>query len=123
MAAFYSLTIPLLMTGCSTSQSLSSEEEVTGVINSYLEALEAKDVSALVKYSNDIRFPAKEEQEQQYESIDQNITDTKLAKLTKVSENEFTAVVELVESGSVDKLTLPIQQREKEWKVIVRQDR
>ncbi|MDQ0268332.1 CHASE3 domain-containing protein [Cytobacillus purgationiresistens] len=97
--------------------------EVTNLLNSYLHALETNDVSLLVEYSNDIRFPNKDEQKEQYLSIEQQISDTKIVELNRVNEIKFEATIELVDDGDMSELKLPIEkQKSNEWIIIVGQD-
>ncbi|MGM0851015.1 MAG: hypothetical protein ACQEWI_00070 [Bacillota bacterium] len=101
---------------------LTTDEEVTNLVNNYLEALETKDISGMVKYADDIRFPVKDEQKEQYLSIDEDITDTKIVELKKVSETEFETTVELSQNGNSAKFTFPVEKQKNGWKVIVGQD-
>jgi ketosteroid isomerase-like protein len=104
----------LILSGCSSETSLTTDEKVTGLVTSYLEALETKDISAMVKYTDDLRFPDKEEQKKQYSNIEEEITDTKIVEIKKVSETKFKATVEIVSDGNLNELTFPIQKQEKD---------
>ena len=112
----------ILLVGCSTETTLTTDEEVTNLVNNYLEALETKDISSMVKYADDIRFPDKVEQKEQYSSIDEDITDTKIVELKKVSETKFEATVELINNGDLAKFTFPVEKQKTGWKIIVGQD-
>lgn len=112
----------ILLAGCSTKTTLTTDEEVTNLVNNYLEALETKDISSMVKYADDIRFPDKDEQKEQYSSIDEDITDTKIVELKKVSETEFQATVELINNGDLSNFTFPVEKQNTGWKIIVGQD-
>ena len=76
----------------------------------------------MVKYADDIRFPDKVEQKEQYSSIDEDITDTKIVELKKVSETEFEATVELINNGNLAEFTFPVEKQKAGWKIIVGQD-
>lgn len=104
----------LFLVGCSTK---TTDEKVATLVNKYLEAVEINDISSMVKYADDIRFPDKAEQKEQYSTIDFDITDTK-----KVSETEFEATVELIEEGNLTNFTFPVEKQKTGWKVIVGQD-
>lgn len=112
----------IILSGCSSEASISTDEKVTGLVSDYLEALESHDISALVKYADDLRFPDKKEQKKEYSNIEEEITDTKIVEIKKVDETEFEATVEIVSDGNLYELTLPIQQQEKDWRIIVGQD-
>jgi len=112
----------IFLAACSTKTTLTTDEEVTSLVNSYLEALETKDISSMVKYADDIRFPDKVEQKEQYSSIDEDITDTKIVELKKVSETEFEATVELINNGNLAEFTFPVEKQKAGWKIIVGQD-
>ncbi|MFL0366182.1 hypothetical protein ACH0BF_24635 [Pseudobacillus sp. 179-B 2D1 NHS] len=98
--------------------------QIESIVFDYLEAIKTKNISAATKYADDLRFPDKENQKEQYSILfsEQNVTDTKIVNLKKVSETEFKATVEFVENGNLSKHTFPIQQKGKEWKIIVGQD-
>lgn len=113
----------IILSGCSLESSLTTEEKVTVLVNSYLGALESKDRSAMVKYTDDLRFPDKEEQMKQYETMDAEITNTKIVEIKKVNETEFETTVEMVVDGDKQELTFPIQKQEKDWRIIVGQTR
>ncbi len=110
----------LFLIGCSTK---TTDEKVATLVSNYLQAVETKEISSMVKYADDIRFPDKAEQKEQYSTIDFDITDTKIVELKKVNETEFEATIELIEQGNLTKLTFPVQKQKRGWKVIVGQDR
>lgn len=111
-----------LLVGCSNETTLTTDEEVTNLVNNYLQALESKDVSSMVKYADDLRFPDKVEQREQYSSIDDDITGTKIVVLKNVDETKFETTVELIRNGNLAKVTFPVEKQKKGWKVIVGQD-
>ena len=53
----------LFLVGCSNK---TTDEEVATLVSNYLQAVETKDISSMVKYADDIRFPDKAEQKEQY---------------------------------------------------------
>lgn len=115
----------LFLVGCSTK---TTDEKVATLVSNYLQAVETKDISSMVKYADDIRFPDKAEQKEQYssifnEDIHSDVTDSKIVELKKVNETEFEATIELIEQGNLTKLTFPVQKQKRGWKVIVGQAR
>jgi len=115
----------LFLVGCSTK---TTDEKVATLVSNYLQAVETKDISSMVKYADDMRFPDKAEQKEQYssildEDIHSDVTHTKIVELKKVNETEFEATIELIEQGNLTKLTFPVQKQKRGWKVIVGQDR
>lgn len=115
------ILILIIISGCSSEANLTTDEKVTGLVNSYLKALESKDISAMVKYTDDLRFPDKVEQKKDYEKINEEITDTKIIKIKRVSETEFEASVEIVSNGNLYKPTFPIKKQGNDRKIIVGQ--
>ncbi|MBO0602225.1 hypothetical protein I2483_11155 [Sporosarcina sp. E16_3] len=114
----------LFLVGCSTK---TTDEKVATLVSNYLEAVETNDVSSMVKYADDIRFPDKAEQKEEYssiidEGINSNITGTKIVELKKVSETEFAATVEMIDEGNLTNFTFPVEKKKRGWKVIVGQD-
>lgn len=124
MKKFIILGILLLtvLVGCSDEASLTTDEEVTDLVNNYLEALKSKDVASMVIYADDLRFPNKAEQKEQYSTIDSDITDTKIVELKKVNETSFEVTIEVIDEGNLTKLTFPVEKQKKGWKIIVGQD-
>ncbi|USK32153.1 hypothetical protein LIT25_16225 [Bacillus sp. F19] len=119
-----STLVLVLLAGCSADETLTKDEQVKNIVDNYLEAIETKNIAAAINYADDLRFPDKENQKEQYSILfsKQHITDTKIINLKKISETEFEATIELVENGNLATYTLPIKQKEKEWKLIVGQD-
>lgn len=111
----------MLLSGCSAKTALPPKEEVEKLLFNYLEAIEDNNISALVKYSDDLRFPDKKEQRENYLDIDSNYTDTKVIELINTSPTEFAATIEFVDDDTRLELTFPIQQQKNKWKVIVGQ--
>ena len=115
----------LFLVGCSTK---TTDEKVETFVSNYLQAVETKDISSMVKFADDIRFPDKAEQKEQYssifdEDIHSDVNDTKIVELKKVNETEFEATIEMIEQGNFTELTFPVQKQKRGWKVIVGQDR
>ncbi|WP_409369602.1 hypothetical protein [Lysinibacillus sp. 38-6] len=108
----------LFIVGCSAK----TDEEVKTLVSNYLEAVETNDISSIIKYADDVRFPDKDEQKKQYSTIDSDITDTKIVELNKVNETEFEVTIEVVDKGNLTKLTFPVKKQKTGWKVIVGQD-
>ncbi|MEK4425820.1 hypothetical protein [Solibacillus sp. FSL K6-1523] len=67
----------------------------------------------MVKYADDLRFPDKVEQKEQYSSIDDDITDTKIVELKNVDETKFETTVELIRNGDLAKVTFPVEKQKK----------
>lgn len=107
----------LILSGCSGGQT--AEEEVTGLLNNYLEALKSNDTSELVKYSDDLRFPDKKIQKNEYSNIDDDIKSTKIVGINQVNDTEFEAMVEVVSDGESYELTLPVQKQKKAGKLLL----
>ena len=112
----------IILSGCSSEASVTTDEKVTSLISDYLGALESKDISAMAKYTDDLRFPDKDEQKKQYSNIKAEITDTKIIEIKKVSETEFEATVEMVSDGDLNEFIFPIQKQKEDWEIIVGQD-
>ncbi len=117
------ILILLFLVGCSAKTSLSTEDEVTNLVNNYLVALKNKDISSMVKYTDDSRFPIKKEQKEQYSNINQEIKETKIIEVKMITETEFEATVEIIEADDIlTEVTFPIKKQEKVWKIVVGQD-
>ncbi|MCM3760120.1 hypothetical protein M3212_04865 [Alkalihalobacillus oceani] len=107
-----------------TSQLLQAEEVET-MVNSYLEALVTKNIEALVHYSDDLRFPDKEEQLAQYVTIDNTITHASMKELTKVNEREYAVTIRFIDEREPRPFeqTFSVRfQKGKGWKIIVGED-
>lgn len=112
----------LFSTGCSSAFSQSADEKVEDIVTSYLEALETGNVETMVEHTSDLRFPDKDEQLKEYASIDDDITNTNLVDIRKVSNNEYETTVEVISNKKFYELTLPIQLQDNKWRIIVGQD-
>lgn len=121
---FLILVVPAMLSFLERNQTsqLSQAEEVETMVNSYLEALKTRDIQALVQYSDDLRFPDKEEQLAQYLTIDETITHASIKELTKVNEREYAVTIRFIDEQE----PLPFEQtfsvrfqKGEGWKMIV----
>lgn len=116
------LLLLLLLVGCSTKAAITPEMEVEGVLQSYLKALEDHDTTALVDLSDDLRFPDKKEQLENYLDIDSTVSETRIIELSTISPTEFEGTVSIVDDDGQVEVTFPIKQQKNKWKVIVGKD-
>lgn len=116
------LLLLLLLVGCSTEAAITPEMEVEGVLQSYLKALEDNDTTALVDLSDDLRFPDKKEQLENYLDIDSTVSETRIIELSTISPTEFEGTVSIVDGDGQVEVTFPIKQQKNEWIVIVGKD-
>ncbi|MBU9721942.1 MULTISPECIES: hypothetical protein [Bacillaceae] len=127
---FIILTLPSILSFLDTSSSHLSnsatsitEKEVENIVIKYLTAMEEKDIETMVKYTDDIRFPDKSIQEEQYKDmLPQEVTDTEIIDLTMVNNNEFEVIIELVANDFLERRTFPVLKKDGEWRIIVGQD-
>ncbi|HJB22726.1 MAG TPA: hypothetical protein H9946_01115 [Candidatus Jeotgalibaca pullicola] len=115
------LLLLLLLVGCSTKAALTSEMEVEELLQNYLKALEDSDVTTLVDLSDDLRFPDKKEQLEEYSGIDSKVSKTQIIEISNISPTEFEAKVSIVDDNGKHELKFPIKELENKWKVIVGQ--
>jgi len=111
-----------VLTGCNT-QTQTNEEVIRENIMKYLFAIESGDINEMVKYADDIRFPDKNDQKMEYENIDDDITDTSIEKLEKISATEYQVTIRYRQGkGDLTKITFPVTKKDDGWKIIVGQD-
>ncbi|MFS0576521.1 hypothetical protein AB1K83_12860 [Sporosarcina sp. 179-K 3D1 HS] len=116
------LLLLLFLVGCSAGAALTPEMEVEGLLQSYLKALEENDTTTLVDLSDDLRFPDKKVQLENYLDIDSTVSETRIIELSTLSPTEFEATVSIVDASGQVELKFPIQQQKNKWKVIVGKD-
>lgn len=110
----------LILVGCAGNQT--TEEQVTELVQKYVEALKVNDTAKLVKYSDDVRFPDKKQQKEEYLSIEQDITDAKMMSVNQVTDTEFETTLEITADGESNQLEFLVEKQTSGWKVIVGQD-
>src|SRR5699024_7006923 len=112
------ILILIVLSGCSTEESIKTEgNKIEELASDYLEALESKDISAILKYTDDLRFPDKEKQIKHYSNIEEEITYTQILDLIKVNGTEFEATVEIGSDGDLNEHKFPIVKQGKDWKI------
>ena len=116
------LLLLLLLVGCSTEAVLTPEKEVEGLLQRYLKAVEDHDLTTLVELSDDLRFPDKKEQLENYLDIAPTVSETRIIELSTISPTEFEATVSIMDADRQLELTLPIKRQKNKWKVIVGKD-
>lgn len=102
--------------------SISTDGEVETIAYEYAKALETHDIPSMVKYSDDLRFNSEDEQMEQYLKIEQNITDASVLSLTKINEDNYEVIIEVIQNEEVIELTFPIYKKDGEWRILVGQD-
>lgn len=124
MKLLKSLTVLFMMfivTAC-TNQT-NEEEIIKNNITSYLAAVESGTISEMIKYADDVRFPNKEDQKNEYESIQDDISETSLEKLVKITETEYHAIIKYKQANwDSTEITFPVIKKDDGWKIIVGED-
>lgn len=100
----------------------SSGENVILIVEEYLEALESKDIETLVNLSFDTRYSSKEEQKEDYLTIDDEVTETQIVDVQRISDNEYLAAVEFISNGELIETKFPVRKLEGDWTIIVGHD-
>lgn len=96
------------------------EEIIKKNITSYLAAIESGNISEMIKYADDVRFPNKQDQKNEYENIDDDISETSLDKLVKITETEYHAIIKYKQdSQDFTEITFPVIKKDDGWKIIV----
>ncbi|OAB38646.1 hypothetical protein PMSD_06430 [Paenibacillus macquariensis subsp. defensor] len=109
--------------GCSASDTLDTEEKVREQVNTYLKAVESKDIDTMVKYADDLRFPDKIQQKSEYQTISQKIDKALIKDLRKINNTEYSVTITTEENGKMDEYTFPIKYVNQDWIIIVGQER
>lgn len=119
-----SLTIVFTMFILFACTSQTSEEEIIKKnITSYLAAIEAGTISEMIKYADDVRFPNKQDQKNEYENIQDDISETSLEKLVKITETEYHAIIKYKQDNQDStEITFPVIKKDDGWKIIVGED-
>lgn len=119
------LVIVLLLVnlfGCSKTN-IATEEIIKENISIFLKAAENNEVDTMVKYADDLRFPDKKEQKNEYISINQKIKKTSIKDLKQLNDKEYSVTITCEVEGEADEFTFPIKYENKDWRIIVGQER
>lgn len=120
--AITTITLLLILIGCNTLNR-NSEEVIRENVMKYLSAIESGDVNEMVKYSDDIRFPDKIEQRLEYQKIQDDISDTSIENLEKISNTEYQVTIKYKQDkGEFTEIKFPVVKKEDGWMILVGQD-
>ncbi|WP_156130852.1 hypothetical protein NYE80_11110 [Paenibacillus sp. FSL H7-0357] len=86
-------------------------------------AIESGTISEMIKYADDVRFPSKQDQKNEYENIQDDISETSLEKLVKITKTEYHAIIKYKQNNrDSTEITLPVIKKDDGWKIIVGED-
>lgn len=121
MKLIKSLTVLFMMCTVIACTNQTNEEEIIKKnITSYLAAIESGTISEMIKYADDVRFPSKQDQKKEYENIKDDISETSLEKLVKITETEYHAIIKYKQNNwDSTEITLPVIKKDDGWKIIV----
>ncbi|MGE8082016.1 hypothetical protein [Peribacillus loiseleuriae] len=109
-----------IASGC-VQENMSTNEEINSFLKSYFNALEKNDIESMVELSVDKRFSSKDEQKENYLSMDTKIKKIKLIELDKKSNSEYEALISFTDEKYYE-ITLPIIKKGNKWMAVVGND-
>jgi ketosteroid isomerase-like protein len=125
MKLLKSLTVLFMLFIVIACTNQTNEEDIIKKnITSYLAAIESGTISEMIKYADDVRFPNKQDQKNEYENIQDDISETSLEKLVKITETEYHAIIKYKQDNREDstEITFPVIKKDDGWKIIVGED-
>lgn len=124
MKLLKSLTVLFMLFIVIACTNQTNEEDIIKKnITSYLAAIESGTISEMIKYADDIRFPNKQDQKNEYENIQDDISETSLEKLVKITETEYHAIIKYKQDNrDSTEITFPVIKKDDGWKIIVGED-
>jgi ketosteroid isomerase-like protein len=124
MKLLKSLTVLFMLFIVIACTNQTNEEDIIKKnITSYLAAIESGTISEMIKYADDVRFPNKQDQKNEYENIQDDISETSLEKLVKITETEYHAIIKYKQDNrDSTEITFPVIKKDDGWKIIVGED-
>lgn len=124
MKLLKSLTVLFMLFIVIACTNQTNEEDIIKKnITSYLAAIESGTISEMIKYADDVRFPNKQDQKNEYENIQDEISETSLEKLVKITETEYHAIIKYKQDNrDSTEITFPVIKKDDGWKIIVGED-
>jgi hypothetical protein len=101
---------------------LSPEKAMSTTVNSYLNAIKIGDTDTMVKYTDDLRFPDKATQKENYKNIQKvDISNITIKSFDKMTETSYKVNVAATIQGKPQEFAVPVVNKYGMWLVVIGQ--
>jgi hypothetical protein len=123
MIGFGLLLAASLIHDSKANAALSPEKAINNTIQAYLNAINAGDTDTIVKYTDDLRFPDKATQLENYKSmvIKETISNISIKSLDKLTETSYKVNVSATIQGQTQEFAIPVVNKYGMWLVVIGQ--
>jgi hypothetical protein len=99
----------------------SPEAAIRTTVQSYLSAVNTGDTETMVKYTDDLRFPDKATQKQNYKGIKEAITNISIKSVEKMTETSYKVNITASIQGNPQEFAVPVVNKYGMWLVVIGQ--
>jgi hypothetical protein len=99
----------------------SPEAAIRTTVESYLSAVNTGDTETMVKYTDDLRFPDKATQKENYKGMKEPITNISIKGLEKMTETSYKVNISANIQGSMQEFAVPVVNKYGMWLVVIGQ--
>jgi hypothetical protein len=103
------------------SAAKSPDTAIRTTVQSYLNAVNAGDAETMVKYTDDLRFPDKATQIENYKGIKEAITNVSIKSLEKMTETSYKVNISANIQGNQQEFAIPVVNKYGIWLVVIGQ--
>jgi hypothetical protein len=100
---------------------LSPEKAIGTTVHSYLNAINTGDTDTMVKYTDDLRFPDKATQKENYKNIKEAISNITIKSFNKMTETSYKVNVAATIQGKTQEFAIPVVNKYGMWLVVIGQ--
>jgi hypothetical protein len=97
----------------------SPETAIKTTVQSYLNAVNTGDTETMVKYTDDLRFPDKATQQENYKGIKEDITNISIESLEKMTETSYKVNITAHIQGKPQEFAVPVVNKYGMWLVVI----
>jgi hypothetical protein len=99
----------------------SPEAAIRTTVQSYLSAVNTGDTDTMVKYTDDLRFPDKATQKENYKGIKEAVTNISIKSLEKMTETSYKVTIMANIQGNQQEFAVPVVNKYGMWLVVIGQ--
>jgi hypothetical protein len=99
----------------------SPDTAIRNTVLSYLTAINTGDTDTMVRYTDDLRFPDKATQKENYKGIKEAITNISIKSLEKMTETSYKVNITANIQGKAQEFAVPVVNKYGMWLVVIGQ--
>ncbi len=99
----------------------SPEEAIKTTVLAYLNSVNSGDIDTMVEYTDDLRFPDKSIQKQNYEGLKQPVTDIVIKGMEPLTPTSYKVDFSATINGATEDLALQVVNKYDKWLVVIGQ--